>query len=135
MTKKILTALAATLALTLVGCAAPSTQQAAAVVPAPTVTVTTSAPEPEADSADERFEAMVPDISGETPTDAEWYELKRLGKNTCEAISNGAGRDDIIQLMLDSGVKPESRTGYLAMAAMVVASETYCPEHSGFFRS
>ena len=83
--------------------------------------------------ADAQFTIMLPDIAGETPAAAEWRDLRKLGHATCTMIDNGGTMEDMADLLVSEGIDPESRTGRLAMAAMVVATETYCPEHSGFF--
>lgn len=128
----ITVALAATL---LTGCGPARDIPAAA--PQPTVTVTAAAPEPEetveALSADDRFDEMLPVIAKETPSAGELYELRRLGHNTCDAIDRGVEKEDMISLMLSEGISPTSRTGRLTMAAMVVGTNVYCPEHQAFF--
>jgi len=117
----------------------PTTAPVTAAVTAPAVPATTAAAAPvedatvESESPDDRFDALIPILSKETPTAAEMASLRTLGHTTCSSIDKGVTKDNMIAVMLGQDISPTSRTGMLVMAAMVAATGTYCSEHEGFF--
>jgi len=109
----------------------------APVTAAVTAPASTAAPVQQAtvvsESPDDRFDALIPVLSKEMPTAAEMTSLRALGHTTCNSIDKGVTKDKLIAVMIGQSISPSSRTGMLIMAAMVAATGTYCPQHTGFF--